>query len=128
MRPEVPGFILDASALRVSRHSLFARTLISRYARQDRPIVVPAAALVAAAGADWIDPAELDAPAITVTALTQAIAPAVALIMAGASAAPLVETAHTAYEAVATGYPVLTADRALYEKLAVRIDLEELPE
>lgn len=127
MRPDVPGFILDASALRVAPRNLFIQTLINLYATRDRPIVVPATALVVAAGAGWIDPAELDSPAVTVTGLTQAIAPAVSLIIAGASAPTSVETAHTAYEAVATRYPVLTADRSTYDALAVRIDVEDVP-
>ena len=90
--------------------------------------MVPATALVVAAGAGWIDPAELDNPAVTVTDLTQAIAPAVSLIIAGASVPVLADTAHTAYEAVATRYPVLTADPSAYEPLSVRIDVEHIPE
>ena len=128
MRPDVPGFILDASALRIAPTNLYLRTLIGLYAQRDRPIVVPATALAVAAGAGWIDPTELDSPAVTVTSLTQAIAPAIALIISGATAPTVVETAHTAYEAIATKYPVVTADRAVYDTLAVRIDVEELPD
>lgn len=128
MRPDVPGFILDATALRAAPGSVFVRTLISLYASRQRPIVVPATALVVAAGAGWIHAAELDPPAITVTVLTQAIAPAVALIISGSTHQIPPEVAHVAYEAVATGYPVLTTEPAAYADLAVSIDIEEVPE
>src|SRR5947208_9981271 len=75
MRPDVPGVILDAGALVTARSSTYLRTIIRVYAREDRPIVVPATALVIAAATGQIEAAELDPPEITVTALTQATAP-----------------------------------------------------
>ena len=127
MRPDVPGVILDASALRTARQSIYVRTIIRVYARSDRPIVVPSTALVVACAAGDIEAAELDPPEITVTALTQAIAPAVAYLMSSAIRRVSIETAHTAYEASATGYPVVTTDAGAYAGLAVEVDVEQLP-
>jgi hypothetical protein len=127
VRPDVPGVVLDAGALRTARSSIYLRTIIRVYVREDRPIVVPATALVLAAATGEIEAAELDPPEITVTALTQAIAPAVALLMASASRPVPIEVAHTAYEASATGYPVVTTDPDWYSGLAVRVDVEQLP-
>jgi hypothetical protein len=127
MRPDVPGVILDASALRTVRQSIYVRTIIRVYAHSDRPIVVPSTALVVACAAGDIEAAELDPPEITVTALTQAIAPAVAYLMSSAIRRVSIETAHTAYESSATGYPVVTTDAGAYAGLAVEVDVEQLP-
>jgi len=127
VRPDVPGVILDAGALVTARSSTYLRTIIRVYAREDRPIVVPATALVIAAATGQIEAAELDPPEITVTALTQATAPAVALLMASATRPVPIEVAHAAYEASATGYPVVMTDAAWYSDLAVRVDVEQLP-
>ena len=127
MRPDVPGVILDAGALRTARASIYLRTIIRVYAREDRPIVVPATALVLACASGDIDAAELDPPEITVTSLTQAIAPAIALLMSAATRPVSIEVAHTAYEASATGYPVVTTDAGWYFGLAVQVDVEQLP-
>ena len=127
MRPDIPGVILDAGALRTARTSIYLRTIIRVYARAERPIVVPATALVVACAAGDIEAAELDPPEITVTALTQAIAPAVALLIATARNPIPIEIAHSAYEASATGYPVVTTDAAAYSHLAVHVDVEQLP-
>jgi hypothetical protein len=127
MRSDAPGFVLDASALAVVRRSTYAQALIRVYADLDRPIVVPAAALVTAYAAGDVDAAEFDPPQFTVTALNQAVAPAVALIISAARTAVGIDTAHAAYEAATTGYPVVTTDAARYGGLAVVIDVEELP-
>jgi hypothetical protein len=127
VRPNVPGVILDAGALRTARASIYLRTIIRVYVREDRPIVVPATALVVACATGDIEAAELDPPEITVTALTQAIAPAVALLMASASRPVPIDVAHAAYEASATGYPVVTTDAEWYGGLAVAVDVEQLP-
>jgi hypothetical protein len=127
VRPDVPGVILDAGALRTARASSYLRTVIRVYVREDRPIVVPATALVVACATGDIEAAELDPPEITVTALTQAIAPAVALLMSTATRPIPIEVAHTAYEASATGYPVVTTDAGAYAGLAVHVDVEQLP-
>jgi hypothetical protein len=79
VRPKVPGVILDAGVLRTARTSVYVRTIIRVHARAGRPIVVPSTALVLACASGDIEAAELDPPEITVTALTQTIAPAVAL-------------------------------------------------
>lgn len=127
MKPEIPGVILDATALRTARTSIYVRTIIRVYARQERPVVVPATALVVAVASGDIEPAELDPPEITVTALTQTIAPAVAHLIASAIRPVPIEVAHAAYEASVTGYPVVTADAGAYSGLAIRVDVEQLP-
>ncbi len=127
MRPDVPGFVLDATACAAAPRSIFARTLIQMYARQERPIVVPAAALVAACATGAVDAEEFEPAEFTVTALAEGIVPAVALIIASATAPTSIEVAHAAYEAVATGYPVLTTRPQLYEVLTVPVDVEQLP-
>jgi len=127
VRPDVPGVILDASALRTARQSIYVRTIIRVYVRGERPIVVPSTALVLACATGDIEATELDPPEITVTALSQAVAPAVALIMATAHAPVPIEVAHAAYEAATTGYPVVTTDAGAYSPLAVLVDVEQLP-
>jgi hypothetical protein len=97
------------------------------YARQERPIVVPAAALVAACATGTVDAEEFEPAEFTVTALAEGIVPAVALIIASATAPTSIEVAHAAYEAVATGYPVVTARPQLYEVLTVHVDVKQLP-
>jgi hypothetical protein len=127
VRPDVPGFVLDATACAAAPRSIFARTLIRMYARQERPIVVPAAALVAACATGDVDAEEFEPAEFTVTALAEGIVPAVALIIATASAPTTIDVAHAAYEAVATGYPVVTVRPELYEVLTVPVDVEHLP-
>jgi hypothetical protein len=97
------------------------------YADLDRPIVVPAAALVSACAAGAVTPAEFDPPQFTVTALNQAVVPAVALIISSSSTPLAIESAHAVYEAATTGYPVVTTAADVYSGLAVVIDIEELP-
>lgn len=121
------GIILDASGLRAARTSLFARTVLRNLTQRQRPIIVPSTALVLAAGAGWVNPIELDRPAVTVTGLSQAIAPAVAIIISEAHGKVSVDVAHAAYEAAATGHLVLTADASAYANLPVLIDVEEIP-
>jgi hypothetical protein len=128
VRPDVPGFVLDATALVAAPRSIFARTLIRMYVRNERPIVVPATALVVACATGAVTPEEFDPAEFTVTALTQSIVPAVALIIASASAPTPVEVAHAAYEAAATGYPVVTTRPQAYRALTTHIDVEQLPD
>ena len=127
MRRDAPGVILDASVLRTARANIYVRTIIRFYAHANRPIVVPSTALVLACASGDIEAAELDPPEITVTALTQAIAPAVAHLMASAGRRVPIEVAHTAYEAAATGYPIVTTDADAYTGLAVELNVEQLP-
>jgi hypothetical protein len=47
--------------------------------------------------------------------------------MASASRPVPIEVAHAAYEASATGYPVVTSDAGWYSGLAVHVDVEQLP-
>ena len=127
MRSDAPGFVLDASALGALPRSAYAQALIRMYARLDRPIVIPAAALARAAGNGTVDAADFDPPEFTVTALNQAAAPGLAAVLGTARAPMTVEAAHAVYEAATTGYPVVTADTAAYDGLTVPIDLEVLP-
>ncbi|MGH3739051.1 MAG: hypothetical protein ACRDT6_26150 [Micromonosporaceae bacterium] len=101
--------------------------MLRNLTQRQRPIIVPSTALVIAAGAGWINPIELDRPAVTVTGLSQAIAPAVAIIISEAHGKIGVDVAHAAYEAVSTGHLVLTADSSAYVNLPVMIDVEEIP-
>ncbi|MBN1172776.1 MAG: hypothetical protein JXA67_11430 [Micromonosporaceae bacterium] len=127
MRPDVPGVILDAGALRTAKASIYVRTIIRVYSRSDRPIVVPSTALVMACATGHIEAWELDPPEITVTALTQTIAPAVAYLMASVVRPVPIEVAHAAYESSATGYPIVTTDAGAYSGLVIDVDVEQLP-
>lgn len=127
MRPDIPGVILDTGALRTAKTSIYVRTIIRVYSRDERPIVVPSTSLVMACSTGHLETWELDPPEITVTALTQTIAPAIAYLMASANRPVPIDVAHTAYEASATGYPVVTTDAGAYSGLAVDIDVEQLP-
>lgn len=127
MRSDAPGFVLDASALAMVRGSTYVQALIRVYAELDRPIVVPAAALVAACATGAVIAAEFDPPQFTVTALTQAVVPAVAQLISTTRGGLAIDAAHAAYEAATTGYPVVTASADSYAGLNVTITVEELP-
>lgn len=127
MRPGAAGIVIDTSALSVARVSLYLQSLIQVHAEHERPMIVPATALVTACVGGRISAEELDPPEFTVTALSQAIVPAIAVIVTSARGPVGIDVAHAAYEASATGYPVVTADPAPYRRLAVTIDVETLP-
>lgn len=122
------GIILDTSALRAAHGSLFVRHVLRTLVQKDRPIVVPATALVTAAGRQWLDPAEIDSASVTVTSLSQAIAPGVARIIARAGGTFPVDLAHGVYEQLATDkrYPILTADPKAYDALGLPLYLEPI--
>lgn len=127
MRSDAPGIVLDATALTAAPASTYVQALIRVCADLDRPIVVPAAALVAALASGSVDAADFDPPHFHVTALTQATAPALAYIIATATAPIGMDTAHAAYEAASTGFPIITTRGDAYSALRVPVDLEELP-
>lgn len=125
MRPTAAGTIIDSSALVALRRSIFAQTVVQFSVREQRPLVIPATSLYIAvlAGADAAD---FDTHGFTVIPFTAPIVPGVALIAQTASGFVPPDIAHTAWEAQATGYPVLTDNAAAYEHLSVPIDLEVL--
>ncbi|MGW4370487.1 hypothetical protein ACWEKT_33075 [Nocardia takedensis] len=123
MRPTAAGTILDASALLALPHSIYGQVLVQMSVREHRPLVIPATSLYTAALAGT-DPADFDAIGFTVTPLSQAIVPGLVLIGHNATAAISTDLAHVAWEAQATGYPVLTADADPYRALAAPPDLE----
>ncbi|WP_067646424.1 hypothetical protein [Nocardia harenae] len=125
MRPAAAGTILDASALLALPRSIYGQVLIEMSVREHRPLVIPAASLYTAALAG-ADPADFDAAGFTVIALSQAIVPGLVLLGRSALAHIGPELAHIAWEARATGYPVLTANAAPYRDLAAPPDLEIL--
>ncbi len=125
-RPEAAGIILDASALRAAHTNLYLQTLVREHARERRPIVVPASCLVLAVADGRISAAELDPPQFTVTALSQPIVPAVALLVATSSGQVSVDIAHVAYEHTLTGNTVLTGDPDAYQTLPVPVDVEPI--
>jgi hypothetical protein len=87
--------------------------------------VIPATSLYVAvlAGADAAD---FDAHGFTVIPFTAPIVPGVALIARTTGGFVPPDIAHTAWEAQATEYPVLTDNPAAYQHLSVPIDLETL--
>ncbi|WP_040703998.1 hypothetical protein [Nocardia takedensis] len=125
MRPTAAGTILDASALIALPRSIYARTLVELSVRERRPLVIPAASLYAAT-IGGADPADFDADAFTVTPVSQAIVPGMAMVARTAVAAIGTDLCQVAWEAQVTGYPVLTGDPDLYAALGVPIDLETL--
>lgn len=125
MRPTAAGTILDASALLELPRSLFGQVLIEMSVREHRPLVIPATSLYIAALAG-ADPTDFDAAGFTVTPLSQAIVPGLTLIARSAGGPIGADLAHIAWEAHATGYPVLTADAGPYRALTVPVDLEIL--
>ncbi|MGW0181297.1 hypothetical protein [Nocardia sp. NPDC003345] len=125
MRPTAAGTILDASALLELPRSLFGQVLVEMSVREHRPLVIPATSLYTAALAG-ADPADFDAAGFTVTPLSQSIVPGLVLIGHTATAPVGPDLAHVAWEAQATGYPVLTADAGPYRALTVPVDLEIL--
>lgn len=127
MRSDAPGFVLDASALAALPRSAYAQALVRVYTELDRPIVIPACALVAACVTGRIRPAQFDPPEFSVTALNQAVVPAVAKVIADATSALSIDTAHAVYEAASTGFPVVTANSDAYAGLTITVDIEELP-
>lgn len=123
MRPNAPGTILDASVLVALPRSFYAQTLIGVSIREQRPLVIPAAALYAASLAG-VDPADFDTSDYTVTPVSQAVVPGMTLIGTTATGTVDVDLVQVAWEAQVTGYPVLTDNPGPYAYLNVSIDLE----
>ncbi|NUS45482.1 MAG: hypothetical protein HOQ24_17545 [Mycobacteriaceae bacterium] len=127
MKHDAAGVVLDTSALCRTHTSHYLQALIVWHANDFRPMIIPSVALAAAAVTGRVAAVEFDPHPFTVTALSQAIVPAVALIASTAKTPIGLDIAHAAYEARATGYPIVTDRPDLYQALAVDVDLEELP-
>ena len=123
MRPNAPGTILDASALLALPRSIYARTLVDVSIREGRPLVIPAASLYAAA-LQGADPDDFDTIDYTVTALSQTAIPGMLAIARTATGPIDWDLCQVAWEATATGYPVLTDNPGPYAYLSIPIDLE----
>lgn len=127
MRPETPGFVLDASAIAEVPDSGYLFSLLRVYGDMDRPIVLPASALTVACAQTGLDPARFDDPSFTVTALHQPVVPALVYLLTDTTGGITLEDAHAAYDAASTGLVLVTADADRYAGMPVAIDIDELP-
>jgi hypothetical protein len=120
------GIILDASAIVALPRSFYARSLVRVFAKNDRPIVVPALALTAACLTGETQAAWFDPPQYTVTAVNQpVVARLVDIIRRMTGPVPL-DIAHCGYEALTTGFPLVTATGSPYAGLPEPVELYEL--
>jgi hypothetical protein len=120
------GIILDPSAIVALPTSFYARTLVRVFAKQDRPIVVPALALTAACLTGRTDPAWFDPPEYTVTAVNDAVIPGLVRVVNAMTRPAALDVIHCAYEALTTGFPIVTAAGDLYTGLPQPVELYEL--
>jgi hypothetical protein len=123
VRPNAPGTILDTSLLAALGRSIYAKTIVDFSVREGRPLIIPAACLYAAA-LEGVAPELFDADGYTVTAMSQSVVPGMASLALAATGAVGMDHVQVAWEAVSTGYPVLTDNPGPYAYLNIPIDLE----
>jgi hypothetical protein len=121
VRPNAIGVVVDDTVIAVvtdgKPRSLYVESLVAWLAREDRPLVVPAAAVAAAGLPDVL------ARWGTVTALTEAVAIEVHRI-GSASGVDDVVASHAVYEATHLNWPIVTATPDRYRAYGPGLDLE----
>ncbi|MGN2642240.1 hypothetical protein ACTD5D_39955 [Nocardia takedensis] len=120
------GIILDATALAELTSSFFLQTLVATHIEQDRRVIVPVLALSHAANSSRITYARIHHRGVTTIDFTAGMVDDVAVLAREATGLVAPDVLHCAFEAIQSGYPIVTGQPLAYAHIPHPLHLEPL--